>query len=212
MAQRHGEPGRGGQPSHGRTRRPCGIPATVRRPVPRHVSNEGQTRCRRNLRGVRCNPRVRTVTSSAIHDVTARGAGGLPVAPTGGCGRRSAAWMASLVAGVSSGSRLCARVLTALCLVCTVLPLLHIAGEGPRGVEIRSVLAASTRLPVSDAGNRPASTPVDADDVHEDVVPPRTASLATRVARRPVLPGSEGAFSTRGGSPLDRPPRFADVG
>lgn len=120
--------------------------------------------------------------------------------------------MASLAAGVSSGRSLCARVLTALCLVCTVLPLLHIAGEGPRGVEIRSVLAASTRLPVSDAGSRPATTLVDADDVHEDVVPPRGVSLATRVARRPVLPSSEGAFSTRGGSPLDRPPRFAAVG
>lgn len=121
-------------------------------------------------------------------------------------------WIASLAAGVSSGRSLCLRTLAALWLVCTLLPLLHIAGEGPRGVEMRSVLAASTRLPVSDAGGRPASAPIDIDDAHEDMVPPRAAGLAARVAHRPMLPRSEGTFSTRGGPPLDRPPRFVAVG
>ena len=104
------------------------------------------------------------------------------------------------------------RVLAFACLVCALLPLLHVAGDIPRGFEIRPVLASSSRLPVSDAGNRAATTAFDADDLHEDVVPPHATRLAMRAVDRPALPRLIGAFRTRAGAPLDRPPRTTAAG
>jgi hypothetical protein len=98
-------------------------------------------------------------------------------------------------------------------LVCALLPLLHIAGEAPRGFEVRPILTAATRPPVPDAGIRITSAMVDVDDgSYESVVPPRIAPCAALKAACPAMPRAPADFDTMLTAPLDRPPRPVALG
>ncbi|MCJ2033132.1 hypothetical protein [Methylobacterium sp. J-068] len=103
-------------------------------------------------------------------------------------------------------------ILTLLFLVCALIPLLHVAGDVPRGFEIRPVLAQSARPPISEAATRVSSTTADVDDVYEDVAPLRITVLTALRSHRPASPPAVGALRTMAAARLDRPPRLAAIG
>ncbi|MCJ2047020.1 hypothetical protein MKK58_21135 [Methylobacterium sp. J-078] len=109
---------------------------------------------------------------------------------------------------VAAGSGL----LALLFLVCALLPLLHVAGDVPRGFDVRPVLAHAAGLPASDAGARVASTLLDLDDACEEAVQPRIGALAVSRMPRPTSPRSTGGLKATAAIPLDRPPRPSLVG
>ncbi|MET3695077.1 hypothetical protein [Methylobacterium goesingense] len=103
-------------------------------------------------------------------------------------------------------------LLALLFLVCALLPLLHVAGDVPRGFEVRPVLAHSSGLPASDAGARIASTLLDLDEACEEAVQPRVGALPVSRLPRPASPRSTGILKAAAAIPLDRPPRLHPAG